>query len=290
MKKIYVALIALPFLALGISLVHDSAATWLRIINSSIAITRSYDVERDISYGIKPWQKLDIYKATNGDQNAPVIVFFFGGGWSWGDKVYFEFVADSFVRKGYTVVIPNYVLFPEGRFPEFVHDGASTIKWVADNIRQHGGDAEQIHLVGHSAGAYISVMLATDDQYLNQLGLTTDVIKGVGGVAGPYNFTPKEQEYIDIFGPENFDTMRIANHVNGNEPPMIMLYGAGDTTVGLFNLEIMAQGLKQFNIKHKTVLYDQAINHTNILLKLHPWFAGDVSVADDIDKYFKQNS
>jgi acetyl esterase/lipase len=270
-----------------IDLLTDTAATALRVLNTGVSLTNSYKITRDTSYGTEPWQKLDIYRAQDADENTPVIVFFFGGGWSWGDKAYFEFVADSFVRKGYTVAIPNYVLYPKGKFPQFVQDGAKAIVWVKNNIDKYQGNADNIFLVGHSAGAYIAAMAATDERYLQQAGEDMLFIKGVAGIAGPYNFTPKAQEYVAIFGRENFELMKVANHMTGSEPPMILLHGNGDTTVGRFNQETMATALAQGNVKHKSVLYDDDITHTKILLKLHPWFAGKVNVTEDIDNFFK---
>jgi len=55
-------------------------------------LTHSYNTNHDISYGGESWQKLDIYRARDADENTPVIVFFFCGGWSWGYKAYFEFL------------------------------------------------------------------------------------------------------------------------------------------------------------------------------------------------------
>nr|WP_297349449.1 alpha/beta hydrolase [uncultured Glaciecola sp.] len=265
----------------------DTAAAGLRVLNAGVSLTNSYNITRDIPYGSESWQKLDIYRAQDADENTPVIVFFFGGGWSWGDKKYFEFVADSFVRKGYTVAIPNYVLYPKGKFPQFVEDGAKAIVWVKNNIEKYQGSADKVFLVGHSAGAYIAAMAAIDKRYLHQAGEDMLFIKGVAGIAGPYNFTPKAQEYVAIFGEENFEIMKVANHMTGGEPPMILLHGNGDTTVGRFNQETMVTALAQGNVKYKSVLYNDDITHTKILLKLHPWFADKVNVTEDIDIFFK---
>lgn len=130
-------------------------------------------------------------------------------------------------------------------------------------------------------------MTATDKHYLQQAGESMPFIKGVAGIAGPYNFTPKAKEYVAIFGKENFERMKVANHVTGGEPPMILLHGKGDTTVGRFNQDIMARALAEANVKHQSVLYDDDVTHTKVLLKLHPWFADRVNVAEDIDKFFK---
>ena len=54
------------------------------------------------------------------------------------------------------MVISDYRLYPEVKFPTFVHDGAQAIAWVTENIGKYGGLNKNIHLMGHSAGAHIA--------------------------------------------------------------------------------------------------------------------------------------
>jgi len=287
LKKILLIILLISSLVFIIALVKNGAATGLKILNVAVALRSNYTVTRDIAYASAAHQTLDIYAPKNIDKKLPVIVFYFGGGWSWGDKSYFAFVADSFVEKGYVVVIPNYVLYPEGKYPQFVTDGAKAIAWVNRNIERYEGDIKQLNIVGHSAGAYIGAMVSFNDKYLASQGSNTSIIHKFAGIAGPYNFTPKAQEYIDIFGKENFVDMKIENHVSGNEPPSLLLHSEGDTTVGAFNQEKMKQALKAKQSRVETIMYGPEITHIKILLKLHPWFAGEVDVGKDINNFLK---
>lgn len=269
--------------------IKDSAATGLKILNAGVSIRSDMKLQKDIMFDPNKGLKLDIYTNANKQttDKLPVIVFFYGGGWSWGDKSYFSFVADSFVAKGYAVVVPNYTLYPAAKYPEFVTDGAKAIAWVHNNIAEYGGNADKLFVVGHSAGAYIAAMVAFNDKYLGAENESTSIIKAVAGIAGPYNFTPKAQEYIDIFGEENFDDMKIENHVNGNEPPALLIHSKGDTTVGAFNQTLMANALTAKGISVDTLLYGQNVSHVKVLLKIHPWFADNVNVASDVDHFFQ---
>ena len=56
----------------------------------------------------------------------------------------------------------DYRLYPQVRFPEFLRDGAAAFAFVHKNIAAYKGDPQRIFLAGHSAGAYIAVMLGTD--------------------------------------------------------------------------------------------------------------------------------
>ena len=72
---------------------------------------------------------LDIYTPTEAD-NAPVIVFFYGGNWQSGEKASYRFVAASLAERGYVVAVPDYSVYPEVRFDGFMQDGAQAVAWV----------------------------------------------------------------------------------------------------------------------------------------------------------------
>ena len=155
-----------------------------------------YSIKTNISYGNHPRQQLDIYRPDSLTANTPVIVFFYGGSWQKGSKDDYRFVGQAFAAKGYITVIADYRLYPEVRFPAFVQDGAEALAWIHQNIAEYGGNAQQIFVAGHSAGAYIAVMLGTGSEYTPHL----DGIKGIIGIAGPYDFLPFTDPAIkDIF-------------------------------------------------------------------------------------------
>jgi len=154
----------------------------LFVINTAIKITHRVDVVKDLSYGDQDWQKLNVYPQ---QEQAPVVVFIHGGGWYKGNKDQYHFVADALVRRGYVVVLPDYIKYPQGRFPTFIEDVALAIAWVKQNIATHGGNPSQVMLVGHSAGAHTGALLATDASYLNGVGLHPQDLLGFVGLAGP---------------------------------------------------------------------------------------------------------
>lgn len=213
------------------------------IVNASVKFEKE-QVSRDIIFDEKDAIKLDVYKPLkSAKQNAeektfPVIVFFYGGAWQSGDKEQYEFVAEKLVSQGYVVVIPNYRKYPKVTFPAFIHDGAQAVAWVSDNIQNYSGASDKIFLMGHSAGAHTAALLAADKSYLGKQGVSYNNIKGVVGLSGPYDFTPKAEIYKKIFGPpENYPQMRVTNFIDGSEPPFYLIHGEKDKTVGKFNAE-----------------------------------------------------
>lgn len=287
-KKTIWLILLISLVMLSINLIIDARATGLNILNSTIKLSQPYDLTADIKYGSQPWQSLDVYRAADQDKPAPVIIFIYGGGWSWGDKSLYHFAADALTRKGYTVVIPNYIKYPYGKFPQFIEDIAQSVAWVEDNISTYKGDPEKLFLVGHSAGAHTAALLVSDRKYLVNAGAKTNNIRGVAGIAGPYSFTPKEPDYIATFGPENFDVMKAKNHIDGSEPPMLLIHAQGDTAVGQFNQTTLAETITSKGGIVETRLYGEDITHNSILIKLHPWFADEVDVTSDIDEFFSK--
>ncbi len=290
MRKILVVLLTLIIglaIWLGVCLYKDSRSTGLMILNNAMRILKPTAVNTDISFGEESWQMLDVYPSDPTHPMAPVIVFIHGGGWSWGTKSLYYFVAQAFVERGYTVVIPDYVKYPQGRFPAFVEDGAQALAWVKENISRYNGNPQQIYLAGHSAGAHTGALLMTDNHYLADVGLSVADISGFAGIAGPYTFTPDSAQYIATFGKDNFNAMKATSHVDGDEPPMLLLHGAGDSAVGEFNQQQLADAMRTAGRPVQTRLYNDTINHISILLKLHPWFADEVDTGQDVDEFFQ---
>ena len=66
-------------------------------------------------------------------------------------------------------------------------DVSQAILWVQRNIHFYGGDPSNMFILGHSAGAHIAALIATNKSYLGRLKLGPEVVKGVIGISGPYN-------------------------------------------------------------------------------------------------------
>ena len=161
-------------------------------------------VEKGIAYAEGQRHELDVYAPNQGGTSAPVVVFFYGGGWETGDRAMYRFLGASLAARGVVVVIPDYRLHPAVRFPAFMDDGAAAVAWAHMNAARFGGDPSRLFLMGHSAGAQIAALLALDPEYLRAAGLTPEHdVCGVIGLAGPYDFLPDASAEVKaVFGPE----------------------------------------------------------------------------------------
>jgi acetyl esterase/lipase len=73
----------------------------------------------------------------------------------------------------------NYGLAPQVVHPQQVLDVAKAIKYAVDHAPEWGGDPDRIFLMGHSAGAHLVDLVATNQRFLQQVGVKPTSIKGV---------------------------------------------------------------------------------------------------------------
>ena len=222
----------------------------------------SYDdmtVQRDIAYGDKPQETLDLYIPKHNDKKR-ILIFYYGGGWSEGRKENYAFVASRFVKEGYTVIIPDYEKYPQVTYPTFVEENAHAVAWA--NARFH---YPSLFVMGHSAGAYNVAMMATDPRYLAAYDLEQHVISGVIGLAGPYEFTPDDKKYQNIFNHmADYKQMHVSTFVTGHEPPMLLLHGENDDTVLPKNTALLAGAIRAAGGSVQVITYPD-VEHIKIV-------------------------
>jgi acetyl esterase/lipase len=204
-------------------------------------------LKHNLAYASGPRGHLDVYAPRKPRLNAPVVVFLYGGSWQSGSKALYRFVGLSLASRGFITVVPDYRVYPEVRYPDFLRDNALAVAFAKQHAADWGGDPARLFVVGHSAGAYDAVMLALDRRWLGEVGLDpTRDITGVAGLAGPYDFLPLRDETLKvIFGPEHQrpETQPI-NHVDGGAPPLLLLAGDRDETVDPRNSTRLAAAIR----------------------------------------------
>ena len=146
-----------------------SACSPLSVVNA-VSPAGAVQATSAIRYGSDLRHMLDVYRPTANAGKAPVIVFFYGGNWVSGQRADYAFVGRALAARGFVVVVPDYRLYPQVRYPDFLDDGAAAVAWAAREIAGHGGDPTHIFVMGHSAGAYNAAMLALDPRWLGQQG------------------------------------------------------------------------------------------------------------------------
>ena len=140
-----------------------------------------------VPYGDTPGQTLDIFPAKN--PNSPINIFVHGGFWRFLNSFDHSVVAPAVQDAGGASILLNYDLCPTVPLTEVIRQVRAAVKWVWENADEANGDRDQIYISGHSAGGHLASMLCRDD-YLEDLGLPHDVVKGGTIVSGILDLEP----------------------------------------------------------------------------------------------------
>ena len=103
----------------GVLLWVMTACSPLKMLNA-LTPDGSFDKTEGIAYGDDPRQKLDVYVPRHPMENAPVVVFFYGGSWNSGSRSDYGFVGEALASRGIVAVLADYRLYPQVRYPQFL--------------------------------------------------------------------------------------------------------------------------------------------------------------------------
>lgn len=263
-----------------------TACSPLSVINA-VSTGNALQADADVAYGLKARQRLDVYRPASASKSSPVIVFFYGGNWSSGTREDYAFVGRALAKRGFVVVIPDYRLYPDVRYPDFLDDSAAAVAWTVREINNYGGDASRLFVMGHSAGAYNAAMVAFDASLLAKAGVKPGAVRGFIGLAGPYNFLPIENRNTrPVFNyPNTPVSSQPINHVSAASPPALLIAANKDDTVNPSrNTGAMAQKLRDSGVPVREVYFD-GVNHVTLVGSLAAPLKGLAPTLDAVQAF-----
>jgi acetyl esterase/lipase len=164
---------------------------------------------------------LDVYYPSD-VEGFSTIVWFHGGGLTGGNK----YIPQELKDKGFGVVAVNYRLHPKVSCPDYIEDAAAAVAWVFANIEKYGGNPNLVFVSGHSAGAYLTLMVGLDRRWLEPYGIDPNRIAALLPLSAQTitHYTirkergiPDTQPYTDEYAP--------LYHVRADAPPLILMTG-----------------------------------------------------------------
>jgi acetyl esterase/lipase len=164
-----------------------------------------------VEHAFSDSRSLDLYLPQPASAVAlPLLVFIHGGAWVSRSKAEFVHIGRTWASRGWPTAIIDYELSPEKHsdniHPMHVRDCARAIAWYCHlnlssgcgffaygsrlRLREDASyDRDRIVLVGHSAGAFMSALLAFDPTFLLHCGSASpeSFLVGLVGLNGIYD-------------------------------------------------------------------------------------------------------
>jgi acetyl esterase/lipase len=251
----------------------------------------AYTRRTNLAYGPDPKHRLDVYlpdKRTPAPR--PLIIFWHGGRWRWGNKAQYRFVGAALAELGCVTVVPNYRLYPHVLMAGFMEDATRAAGWAADHAGELGADPDRLYLMGHSAGAYLAALLALDLRYFAAAGRPAPRIAGVIGLSGAYDFLPLlEPDVQEMFGPPaRYPDSQPINFVRPDAPPMLLVHGLSDATVWPKNSRNLASALSALTVAVSLKLYPKVM-HAGTVAALSIPARGHAPTLADIAAFIQSN-
>jgi acetyl esterase/lipase len=265
-----------------------TACSAVDVLNATVS-KDTYRLDADLPYGPDPRQKLDVYRPLNGDGKAPLIVFFYGGSWSSGERADYRFVGEALASRGFVAVVADYRLSPAHRYPAFVQDSAAAVRWAFEHAADHGGDPAKVFVMGHSAGAYNAAMLALDARWLNAEGLAPSRLAGWIGLAGPYDFLPigDPQTRVAFRWPDTAADTQPLFHASTASPPALLLAPAADTVVNSQRSTVaLARKLQSQGVRAEYALFE-SVSHATLIASMASVLRGRAPVLDRVSGFVR---
>lgn len=184
-------------------------------------------VSGTVIYGSHERQQVDLYMPDNPLGEATLVFYIHGGGWSMGNHRMVDAKPAHFTGQGHVFASAGYRVLPDAPVEQQAADLGAALRAVRAQAEDYGFDPARVVLMGHSAGAHLAALLATDPQYA---GNAFGAIRGVvlidgGGYDIALALTMPEMEapliYRDVFGtdPARHKALSPLTHVGGRDAP-----------------------------------------------------------------------
>ena len=269
--------IPLPFEAARIY--EDTVLEWA----SAQSLPARIVAMRDRVYGPDPQHRYDVYRAVD-VHDAPILMFWHGGGWTNGYKEYAAFMAQGVVELGMVLVTPAYRLAPLHRLPAAFEDSLAAVAHVIAHAADFGARGDRIYLAGHSAGAHLAASVALRREDAAQAGIPSAAIRACLPISGimdlhhpePASSSMEERIYTMVLSHNADDAvMSPLCWTAGNSIPIWLSHGESDSARVIHSNRRMAAllavqpGPCQLHVEGGL---DHFSTHTSLRDPAAPWY------------------
>jgi acetyl esterase/lipase len=166
---------------------------------TAVRLSTAYDVQPNITYLSTNNGKvrLDVYLPHNVKSPKPTLIYFHGGGWSYGSKEQSALELLPWLEMGWSAVNVEYRLGPVSLAPAAVEDCRCALRWVIINAKKYHFDVNKIVLSGESAGGHLALITG---MLPGSAGLDRQCPTSFANLADPSTDEPKVAAIINWFG------------------------------------------------------------------------------------------
>lgn len=261
--------------------------------------------------GVKPLH-MTLFVPGTDSEKRPAIIFFPGGGFMSANKDQFLELRYALARAGFVVASAEYRTIP-AKYPAPVEDAKAAVRYLRAHAKEFGIDPDKIGVLGGSAGGYVVKMLGTtngekgwdkgdwtdvssDVQAVVSLYGLSDLLnigEGLGEAQEKVHASPAVTEALLVNGPAfrdfpgasiHSDKKKALNasaigHVDGTEPPFLLLHGSNDRLVSPMQSAHLFEALKAKKVDAQYVLVEGA-QHGDL-----PWY--QAPLIERVVSFFK---
>ncbi len=184
-------------------------------------------VTRTVIYGDDLRQQIDVYEPADAVEAQPLVLFIHGGGWSMGSHRSVGAKPAHFGAAGYYFASAGYRILPNAPVEQQAADIGAAIAALRGQAGAIGFDPDRIAIIGHSSGAHLAALLASDPSYA---GDAFDAVRGVILLdSGAYDIAasvesanPRSwQLYNNVFGSDaaRHAALSPITHIGGADAP-----------------------------------------------------------------------
>ena len=248
-------------------------------------------------------------------EKKPAVLYFPGGGFTSADHEKFLEMRYALARAGYVVAACEYRAVPN-KFPALLEDAKAAVRWMRAHASEFGVDADRIGLLGDSAGGYVVQMAgATNGEKNWDVGDFKEVSSDVQAVVSIYGISdlttigegignenvhasaavtealllngPAFKDFAGVSvnaDPQKAKAASPIGHVDGTEPPFLLMHGSGDKVVSPLQSKKMFEALQNEKVEAEYVLVRGA-EHGDL-----PWYQPGVisRVVNFFDRHLKR--
>ena len=245
-----------------------------------------YRREAGLAYGTLRRQRLDVYVPNTPPppEGRALVVFLHGGSWSSGSKDLYRFVGAALAERGIVAVLPNYRLYPQVRLAGALDDAVHAVAWAERAAARYGADPARVLVMGHSAGAQLAALIATDAAPLVAAGGRP--VRAFVGLAGPYDFLPLTDPVLeDYFGPpQRYPESQPVHFVSSASAPSFLAQGEDDHEVAPRNAAALAARLAAEGVPVEVRLLPGE-GHGSLLRHFARPYRGGDPLLDELVRY-----